>query len=80
MLSYCLKFRKNTERQNPRVVRTKRRKPMLLSKCLVCGRKKSRFIKEKKAHVPLLEDTFSRHKMNEKKQVFISKRPRTEKV
>ena len=30
MLSYCLKCRKNTERKNPKVVRTKNGKIMLL--------------------------------------------------
>ena len=46
MLSYCLKFRKNTESKNPKVVRTKNRRIMLLSKCTVCDCKKSNFIKE----------------------------------
>ena len=40
MLSYCLKCRKNTESKNPRVAKTSKRKPMLLSKCAVCGIKK----------------------------------------
>ena len=35
MLSYCLKCRKNTESKNPKVVRTKNRRIMLLSKCTV---------------------------------------------
>ena len=46
MLSYCLKCRKNTESKNPKVVRTKNGRIMLLSKCAVCNSKKSKFIKE----------------------------------
>ena len=41
MLSYCLKCRKNTESKNQKVVKTKSRKIILLSKCAVCDRKKS---------------------------------------
>ena len=40
MLLYCLKCRKNTESKNPKVVRTKRGKIVLLSKCEVCDSKK----------------------------------------
>ena len=49
MLSVCLKCRKNTESKNPRVVKRKRGKPMLLSKCAVFGSKNSRFIKDQEA-------------------------------
>ena len=46
MLSFCLKCRKNTESKNPKVVGTKKRRRMLLSKCAVCDSKKSKFIKQ----------------------------------
>ena len=46
MFSYCLKRRKNTESKNPKVVRTKNGRIMLLSKCSVCNSKKSKFLKE----------------------------------
>ena len=49
MLSYCLKYRKNTESKNPQVVRTKIGRIMLLSKCAKCDSKKSKFIKEQEA-------------------------------
>ena len=49
MLSYCLKCRKNTESKNPKVVKTKNIRIMLLSKCAVCDSKKSKFIKEQEA-------------------------------
>ena len=45
-LSYSLKCRKNTESENPKVVRTKNGRIMLLSKCEVCDSKKSKFVKE----------------------------------
>ena len=41
-----MKCRKNTESKNPRVVKTKNRIIMLLSKCEVCDCKKLKFIKE----------------------------------
>ena len=46
MLSYCLKCKKNTESINPKVSKTINGKTMNLSKCAVCGSKKSKFIKE----------------------------------
>ena len=49
MLSYCLKCRKNTESKNPKVARTKNGTIMLLSKCAVCDRKTSKFIKQQAA-------------------------------
>ena len=49
MLSYCLKCWRNTESKNQKVVKTKKGKIMLLSKCAVCDSKKSRFMKEKEA-------------------------------
>ena len=45
MKSYCLKCRKDTENINPRVLGTSNGKAMILSKCAICGNKKSRFIK-----------------------------------
>ena len=45
MKLYCLKFRKNTENINPRVSETSNGRTMVLSKCVICGSKKSRFIK-----------------------------------
>ena len=44
MLSSCLKCRKNTENINPRVSKTINGKTMILSKCAICGSKKSKFI------------------------------------
>ena len=49
MLYYSLKCRKNTESKNRKVVRTKNRRIMLLTKCVVLHSKKSKFIKEKEA-------------------------------
>ena len=49
MLSYCLKSRKNRESKNSKVVRTKNRRIMILSKCSVCNSKKSKFLKEQEA-------------------------------
>ena len=49
MKSYSLKCRKNTENINPRVSKTSNGKTMVLSKCAICGSKKSRFIKNQEA-------------------------------
>ena len=51
MLSCCLKCKKkkNTESINPRVSKTTNGKTMMLSKCTVCGSKKSKFITEQQA-------------------------------
>ena len=49
MLAYCLKCRKNTERKNLRVVKTKNERIMILSNSAVCGIKNSWFIREQEA-------------------------------
>ena len=49
MKSYCLKCKKDTENINPRVSNTSNGKTMILSKCAICGSKKSRFIKNQEA-------------------------------
>ena len=49
MSSYCLKCRKYTESINPRVSKTNNGKIMILSKCAICCRQKSRFIKKQEA-------------------------------
>ena len=46
MKSYCLSCRKNTENINPRISKTSNGKTMLLSKCVICDSKKSKFIKK----------------------------------
>ena len=46
MLSYCLKCKKNTESINARVSKTSNGKTMILSKCAICGSKKSKFVKK----------------------------------
>ena len=49
MKSYCLKCRNVTENINPTVSKTSNNRAMVLSKCAICGTKKSRFkIKKQK--------------------------------
>ena len=50
MKSYCLKCTKDTENINPRVSKTSNNRTMILSKCAICGSKKSRFIKNQEAN------------------------------
>ena len=49
MKSYCLKCRKDTENINPRVSKTSNGRTMVISKCAICDREKSRFIKNQEA-------------------------------
>ena len=49
MKSYCLRYRKDTENIFPRVSNTSNGRTMILSKCTICGSKKSRFIKNQVA-------------------------------
>ena len=49
MKSYCLKCRNDTDNINPKVSKTGNGRTMLLSKCAICGSKKSRFIKNQEA-------------------------------
>ena len=49
MKCYCLKCRKYTEKTNPKVSSTSNDKIMILSKCAICGSKKSRFIKNQES-------------------------------
>ena len=44
--SYCLKCKKYTKNINPQVSSTSNGKMMILSKCAICGSKKSKFIKK----------------------------------
>ena len=47
---YCLSCKKNTEKENSSVRKTKQNRLMLLSNCAACGKKKSTFIKNKELH------------------------------
>ena len=49
MKLYCLKCRKDTENINPKVSKTSNGRTILLSKCSLCNKKKSRFIKNQEA-------------------------------
>ena len=49
MESYCLKCKKSTENIDLEVSSTSNGRAMILSKCAICGSKKSRFIKNQEA-------------------------------
>ena len=49
MESYCLKCKKYTKNINPQVSSTSNGKLMILSKCAICGSRKSKFIKKQDA-------------------------------
>ena len=50
MESYCLKCKKHTKTINPLVFSTRNSKFMILSKCAICGIRKSKFIKKQEAN------------------------------
>ena len=49
MESHCLKCKKHTKNINPQVSSTGNGKLMILSKCAICGSRKSKFIKKQDA-------------------------------
>ena len=49
MESYCLKCKKHTKNIDPQVSSTSNGMFMILSKCAICGSKKSKFIKKQEA-------------------------------
>ena len=49
MESYCLKSKKNTENIDLEVSSTSKDRAMILSKCTICGSKKSRISKNQEA-------------------------------
>ena len=49
MKSFCLKCKKDTENIKSRVSNTNNGRTMILSKCTICGSKKSRFTKNQEA-------------------------------
>ena len=67
MKSYCLKCKKHTKNIDPQVSSTSNGKLMILSKCAICGGRKSKFIKKQDAKgilsslgikTPLSKNTF----------------------
>ena len=55
MVSYCLKYRKNTESKNPKVLKTESGRIMLLSMCAMCNNKNSKFLKEQEAKLRIIK-------------------------
>ena len=49
MLTYCLRCKRNTKNIDAKLMETKNRRLMLLSKCAVCDSSKSKFMKEQEA-------------------------------
>ena len=49
MNTYCVQCRKDTEKLNSNIFKTKNNRLLMQSKCIDCGIKKSRFVKEQKA-------------------------------
>ena len=46
MNTYCLSCKKDTKNIDPKVIKTKNNRKMMLSRCSVCNNKKSTFISQ----------------------------------
>ena len=46
MNTYCLSCKKDTKNINPKVIKTKNNRKMMLSRCSICNNKNSTFISE----------------------------------
>ena len=46
MNTYCLSCKKDTRNINPKVIKTKNNRKMMLSRCFICNNKKSTFLSE----------------------------------
>ena len=44
MNTYCLSCKKDTRNINPKIIKTKNNKKMMLSRCSFCNNKKSTFV------------------------------------
>ena len=44
MNTYCLSCKKDTRNIDPKVIKTKNNRKMMLSRCFICNNKKSRFL------------------------------------
>ena len=49
MKTYCVKYKKNTDNLNSKIIKTKNGRLIMQSKCTECGFKKLRFAKEQDA-------------------------------
>ena len=49
MMTYCLKCKKDTEKIDPKMFKTKNNRLLMQSECSVCKNKTSRFVKEQDA-------------------------------
>ena len=46
MNTFCLSCKKNTRNINPKVIKTKNNRKMMLSRCSICNNKNSTFLSE----------------------------------
>ena len=61
---YCLKCKKHTKNIDPHVSSTSNGKLMILSKCAICGSRKSKFIKKQGAKGLLSKLVLRHHLVN----------------
>ena len=47
MNTYCLSCKKDTKNIDPKVIKTKNKRKMMLSRCSICNNKKPTFVSER---------------------------------
>ena len=62
MNTYCFSCKKHTRNINPKVIKTKNNRKMMLSRCSICNNKKSTFLPEGSGIFYSACGPFTRHK------------------
>ena len=65
MNSYCLSCKEDTRNINPKVIKTKNNRKMMLSRCSICNNKKSTFLSEGSGIFDSLVYNTNRHRIRD---------------
>ena len=65
MNTYCLSCKKNTRNINPKVIKTKNNRKMMLSRCSTCNNKKSTFLSEESGIIDSLINNTNRDRLKD---------------
>ena len=63
MNTYCLSYKKDTRNIDPKVIKTKNNRKMMLSRCSICNNKKSTFISQGSCFFDSLVYNMTQNKM-----------------
>ena len=65
MNNYCLSCKKDTKNIDPKVIKTKNNRKMMLSRCSICNNKKSSFISQRSSLFDNLVFNTAQNKMKD---------------